>query len=83
MALVEAIMKQSPDCDHMMAETLIKMHEQNKLARWLPNLGTVPIRGGDTLGTIYVAQNKSDLPNIACQEATSADSSSSTPPSTL
>ena len=76
MALVAAIMKQFPDCDFTMAETLVKMHEQGKLSGYMGQLSNPPaVPIAQEKGTIHVAQNKSELPVIqpACQEATSAD----------
>ena len=43
MGLVEEILKQFPDCDRMMAETIAKMYEQGRLEEFLPML-SVPAK---------------------------------------
>ena len=38
MALVKALLEQFPDCDRMMAETIVKAHENGTLEDYLPLL---------------------------------------------
>ena len=71
---IAALQAQFPECDRMMAETILKLHEQGKLANYLPDL-EAPAEEEVVPGTIHVAENKSDLPTIACA-ANSVDSSS-------
>ena len=71
---IAALQAQFPECDRMMAETILKLHEQGRLAQYLPDLGASPEE--DVVpGTIHVAENISDLPTIGCAD-NSVDSSS-------
>ena len=38
MALVKALLDQFPDCDRMMAETIVNAHENGTLKKYLPLL---------------------------------------------
>ena len=38
MGLVEVLLQTYPDCDRMMAETLVKMHEQGRLQDFMGGL---------------------------------------------
>jgi len=42
MGLVETLLQTYPDCDRMMAETIVKMHEEGKLASYVKQLSEPP-----------------------------------------
>ena len=82
MGLVEQILKEFPDCDRMMAETIAKMHEQGRLEEFLPVLREPPQVAKSEPGRIEVhpPEEKTSVESIPWLEDKSAASSSSTPP---
>ena len=81
MGLVEALLATYPDCDRMMAETIVKMHEQGKLQEYIPTLSEEPPpknEGG--LIEVHLAEEKSKVKSIEWSEDKSPVSSSLTPP---
>ena len=74
MALVEEILKQYPDCDRMMAETITKMHEQGKLEEFLPALREPPPQVERQTGGIEVhpPEEKTSVKTITWSEDKSA-----------
>ena len=70
-----------PDVDRMMAETIVKMHEQDKLQDYLPTLREEPPpknEGG--LIEVHLPEEKSKVDSIEWSEDKSPASSSLTPP---
>ena len=73
-----ALQQECPDCDYTMAETLFKMYDRGTLGSFLEGAEERSAPIVTKQYGIVVAQKISDLPSIC--EATSADSSSLTPP---
>ena len=81
MGLVEVLLATYPDCDRMMAETIVKMHEQGKLQEYLPTLSEEPPPKNES-GRIdvHLPEEKTEVDSIEWSEDKSPVSSSSTPP---
>ena len=78
--LVEILLQTYPNCDRMMAETIVKMHEQGKLEEFLPTLSEAPapkIEGG--LIEVQTPEEKTSVDSIQWLEDKSHGSSSLTP----
>ena len=71
MALVKALLDQFPDCDRMMAETIVNAHENGTLKKYLPLLES---KGDEA----ELEQKNSGNITIEWSEDKSAASSSST-----
>ena len=77
--LTAALMKKFPDCDLMMAETIVKMHQQGKLSECMESATHLEPKGGSI--SVVANEELKTLPTITeWSEDKSPASSSSTPP---